>query len=261
VPLPNRVGHLRSSARLLGPASHRWSITRVAYASPLVPVALRLWLHGAPRLSYLRVCPCVCTARGVALMCAAREAATPAAPPNTCCSRPPCLGDFSPPRVPTARRGSYRTTRRAAAERHRWAGGFLDLLLQFVCSALVSTSNAQEPPCPSPHRVGHLRSSARLRAPATHRLPVTRAAYASPLVHIALRLWLHGAPRLSYFRVCPWVCTARGIALMCADREAATLSRPAQHLLQPTALSGRFSTPACADCSWRLTSHYSSGGG
>jgi hypothetical protein len=36
--------------------------------------------------------------------------------------------------------------------------------------------------------------------------------------------------------------------------------RCAQHPLQPTALSVRFSTSSCADCSWRLTSASSSGG-
>jgi hypothetical protein len=37
--------------------------------------------------------------------------------------------------------------------------------------------------------------------------------------------------------------------------------RPAQHLLQPTALSLRFSITAYADRSWRLTPLSSSGGG
>jgi hypothetical protein len=46
----NRVGHLLSSARLLVPASHRCLFTCTAYASPPLPVALRLWLHGSARL-------------------------------------------------------------------------------------------------------------------------------------------------------------------------------------------------------------------
>jgi hypothetical protein len=42
-------------------------------------------------------------------------------PPNICCSRPPSRCDFPSQRVPTVCGGSHSTTRRAAAERHRWA--------------------------------------------------------------------------------------------------------------------------------------------
>jgi hypothetical protein len=96
------------------------------------------------------------------------------------------------------RLGLQRGPRRAAADAGRWAGGFLCLLLQFVCSALASTGNAPEPARSSHNRVGHLCSSAHPRAPALHRLVLTPLAYASPLVHIALRLWLHGSARPSY---------------------------------------------------------------
>jgi hypothetical protein len=98
---PNRARHLCSSTHLLAPASHRLPVTRAAYASPLLGLALRLWLHGSARLSYLRVCPCVCPAKGVAQVCADRKEVTPAAPPNTCCSRPPSRCDFPSQRVPT----------------------------------------------------------------------------------------------------------------------------------------------------------------
>jgi hypothetical protein len=55
------------------------------------------------------------------------------------------------------------------AERHRWAGGFLWLRLQFASSALASTDTAGELLCRSSKRVGHLLSSKRRGAPATHR--------------------------------------------------------------------------------------------
>jgi hypothetical protein len=75
-----------------------------------IPVRFRVLRTAA--LSYAR-CPVLARAD-----C---RYADPAAPPNTCCSRPPCRGDFPPRRVPAARGGSHCCTRRAAAERHRWA--------------------------------------------------------------------------------------------------------------------------------------------
>jgi hypothetical protein len=61
-------------------------------------------------------CPPVTEAlpKSLQLMCADREAATPAAPPNPRCSRPPSRCDFPCRRVPTARGGSHRCTPRAA---------------------------------------------------------------------------------------------------------------------------------------------------
>jgi hypothetical protein len=60
-----------------------------------------------------RARPCLCAAKGVAQVCADREASTPAAPPNPRCSRPPSRCDFSSWCMPTARGGSHRCTRRA----------------------------------------------------------------------------------------------------------------------------------------------------
>jgi hypothetical protein len=61
-----------------------------------------------------RARPCLCAAKGVAQVCADREAATPAAPPNTCCSRPPSRCDFPRRRVPSAGGGLHRRSHRAA---------------------------------------------------------------------------------------------------------------------------------------------------
>jgi hypothetical protein len=143
-----------------------------------------------------RARPCLCAAKGAAQVCADRKEVTPAAPPNTCCSRPPSRCDFPCRRVPSAGGGLHRRSHRAAAERHRWAGGFLCLLLQSVCSALASTDNAQEPPCRSSNRVHHLLSSTHHGVPALHRVCRTRRSHASPLLGVALRLWRHGVPRL-----------------------------------------------------------------
>jgi hypothetical protein len=66
-----------------------------------------------------RARPCTCTAKVAALDACRPKDATPAAPPNTCCSRPPSRCDFPSQRMPTARGGSHRSPRRAAAERHR----------------------------------------------------------------------------------------------------------------------------------------------
>jgi hypothetical protein len=87
----------------------------------------------------------------------------------------------------------------------------------------------------------------------------TRVAYASPSRGLALRHCLHGSPRLIL------AVLARAFALpkalrRCVPTEGGHPCRPAQHLLQPTALSLRFSITPCADRSWRLTPLYSSGG-
>jgi hypothetical protein len=133
------------------------------------------------------------------------------------------------------------------AERHRWAGGFLRLLLQSVCSALASTSNAREPACPSPNRFGHLLWSTHPGAPATHRWSLTRAAYASPLLGVALRPWLHGSPRLILAVLCRERCDAKVVAADVCRPRSCHPGRSAQPSLQPTALSGRFFTSPCAD--------------
>jgi hypothetical protein len=177
------------------------------------------------------------------------------------CSRPPCRGDFSFQQRAQRQPGLHSRTRWAAADAGRWAGGFLGLLLQSVCSALDSTSDAQEPLCRSPNRVSHLLSSPHRGAPATHRLPVTHVAYASPLCSVALRSWLHGSPRL----ILAVPVRVQGAAKVVAGGVCRPGSchpyRPAQHLLQPTALSLRFSIIACAECRWRSTPALSSGGG
>jgi hypothetical protein len=94
---PRRVCFAAGAHRASPPASRLGT----AIISPCLPVCL----HG----------------KGVALGGAARQVATPAAPPNTCCSRPPCRCVFPPQCEPTARAGSHCFPRRAAAERHRWA--------------------------------------------------------------------------------------------------------------------------------------------
>jgi hypothetical protein len=48
-----------------------------------------------------RARPCTCTAKVAALDACRPKEATPAAPPNTCCSRPPSRCDFPSQRVPT----------------------------------------------------------------------------------------------------------------------------------------------------------------
>jgi hypothetical protein len=138
-------------------------------------------------------------------------------------------------------------TRRAAGDASRWAGGILCLLLQSVCSARASTSDAQEPPCPSPNRARHLCLSARLLAPASHRWPLTHVAYASPLFSVALRPWLHGSARLILAVRVRVERTAKVVAADVCRPRSCLPGRPAQPSLQPTALSGRFFIVACAD--------------
>jgi hypothetical protein len=117
-------------------------------------------------------------------------------PPNICCSRPPCLGDFSRQRMPPAGGGPHSTTRRSAAERRRWAGGPRFRWFEFGCSAPATSCSVLEPPCPSHNRARHLRSSARRGCPACHHFFFTHVAYAPPLFCWALRRWSHGSPRL-----------------------------------------------------------------
>jgi hypothetical protein len=92
---------------------------------------------------------------------------------------------------------------------------------------------------PDTNRARHLRSSARRGCPASHRVFFTRVAYAPPSRGSALRHCLHGSPRLIL------AVLARALALpkalcRCVPTEGGHLGRPAQHLLQPTALSLRF---------------------
>jgi hypothetical protein len=116
------------------PAQRQMRIARIRIASPLrvqraspvntrrftaIPISVRSRALRTAALSYSR-CPVLARAD-----CCYAD---PAAPPNICCSRPPCLGDFSPPRMPTPRGGSHRSPRRAAAERHRSAALFRALL-------------------------------------------------------------------------------------------------------------------------------------
>jgi hypothetical protein len=163
--------------------------------------------------------------RRCAGVCRPKEV-TPAAPPNTCCSRSPSRCDFPPRRVPSAGGGLHRRSHRVAAELLRWAGGSRCLLLQSVCSARASAGNAPEPPCPSHNRVRHLRSSARPRVPASHRVHLTHVAYASPSLGLALRLWLHGSARRFLPCVSVWKAMPTSLHLVCADREASTPAAP-----------------------------------
>jgi hypothetical protein len=162
--------------------------------------------------------------------------------------------------MPTLRGDPHRRSHRAAGDAGRWAGGFLGLRLQSVCSARASTSDAQEPLCPSPNRVSHLLSSPHRGAPATHRLPVTHVAYASPLCSVALRSWLHGSTRLILAVLGRVEGAAKVVAGGVCRPRSVHLGRPAQPSLQPTALSLRFFILVCADRSWQLTPLYSSGG-
>jgi hypothetical protein len=162
------------------------------------------------------------------------------------CSRPPCRCDFPRCTVPIGSGGPRCGPRRAAADAGRWAGGFLGVRLQSACSARLQRQRT-EAAVPLPNRIRYLRSSARLLAPASHHLPVTHVVYASPPLHHALRLWLHGSARLSYLRVCPCVCTAKGIALMCAARHVATSAAPPNPRCSRPPCRCDFSSSVCTD--------------
>jgi hypothetical protein len=112
---------------------------------------------------------------------------------------------------------------------------------------------------PDTNRARHQRSSARRGCPASEHCLFTRVAYAPPSRSLALRHCLHGSPRFIL------AVLARAFALPKALRRCVPTAKrpplpPAQHLLQPTALSLRFSTSACAECRWRSTPALSSGG-
>jgi hypothetical protein len=68
-----------------------------------------------------RARPCTCTAKVTALDACRPKDATPAAPPNTCCSRPPSRCDFPSQRVPTILLLHAPVLVGRPAERHRWA--------------------------------------------------------------------------------------------------------------------------------------------
>jgi hypothetical protein len=159
------------------------------------------WLGASPtgctvrRGSFL---PCSSVTRALSKslrICADREDVDPSAPPNTPCTRPPCCCDFSRQPVPTAH-SVYRVA--LVGRRVMFTVGLA--AFSVCCSSpsaqLASINNAGELPCRAHTRVHHLLSSKRRGTPASHRLPLTRAAHASPLFHIALRLWLHGSARL-----------------------------------------------------------------
>jgi hypothetical protein len=108
---------------------------------------------------------------------------------------------------------------------------------QLGSSRPASIGSAHEPPCPSHNRARHLRSSARLLTPASHRMHLTHAAYASPSLGLALRLCLHGSARLILAVLGRVEGTAKGIAASVCRLRSCHPGRPAQHLLQPTATS------------------------
>jgi hypothetical protein len=244
---PNRVGHLLSSTPRGAPATHRLPVTHVADASPLLGLALRLWLHGSPRFT-LAVLGRVERAANVIAADVCRPRSVHPGRPAQPSLQPTALSlRFSMPRVPTASPVYSLALTGRPAELLRWAGGFLGLRLQSVCSARASTSDAQEPLCPSPNRVSHLLSSPHRGAPATHRLPVTHVAYASPLCSVALRSWLHGSPRLMLAVPVRVQGAAKVVAGGVCRPKRGHPCRPAQHLLQPTALSLRFFILVYAD--------------
>jgi hypothetical protein len=154
----------------------------------------------------------------------------------------------------------HRGSRRAAGDASRWAGGFLWLLLQSDSSRPAASCSACERVCCSHNPVLHPQPSAHPRVPAFHRVFLTRSTHASPPFHVALRPRLHGLARLILAVLGRVEGTARGIAADVCRPRSVHPGRSAQHSLQPTALSGRFSTSSCADRSWRLTPLYSSGG-
>jgi hypothetical protein len=252
-PSPNCVGDLLSSTHRGCPASKHCLFTRVAYAPPSRGLALRHCLHGSPRLILAVHTRDRAPPKSLPLMRADRR--TPPLPPRPtpAAADRPLAAIFHHRAVPTVRGDPRSRTRRAAAERHRWAGGFLGLRLQLGSSRPASIGSAHEPPCPSHNRARHLRSSARLLTPASHRMHLTHAAYASPSLGLALRLCLHGSARLILAVLGRVEGTAKGIAASVCRLRSCLPGRPAQHLLQPTALSGRFSTTSCADC--RLALH------
>jgi hypothetical protein len=248
-----RVGHLHSSTRRSAPAFHRVCHTRRSHASPVLHAALRHRFHGSARLILAVLGRVEGTAKGIAASVCRLRSCHPGRQPNTRCSRPPSRCDFSSWRVPTAFLLHTAVLHGRPAELLRWAGGFLGVLLQFGSSALASSGNERELLCSSPNRVGHLLSSTPRGAPATHRLPVTHIADASPLLGLALRLWLHGSPRLILAVLGRVEGAAKVVAGGVCRPRSCHPSRSAQPSLQPTALSLRFSTTACADC--RLALH------
>jgi hypothetical protein len=159
-------------------------------------------------------------------MCANRKNADPAAPPNPRCSRPPCLGDFPRHPVRTVRLLHSVALAGRSAELLRWAGGFLGLLLQFGSSALAASCSARERVCRSHNPVLHPQPSARCGTPASHRVHLTHAAYASPSLGLALRFCLHGSTRLILAVHVRAFALPKSVQLMCADREAATPAAP-----------------------------------
>jgi hypothetical protein len=154
------------------------------------------------------------------------------------------------------RRGSHR----AAADAHVGQAACSVCDLQFSSSVRASTGIGRELPCPSPNRVGHLLSSTHHGVPAFHRVCRTRRSHASPVLHAALRHRFHGSTRLILAVLGRVQRAAKVVAGGVCRPGSCHPGRSAQHSLQPTALSGRFSTPSCADRSWRLTLQYSSGG-
>jgi hypothetical protein len=127
VPLGSRTGVSVIGSRLGLPAVHLPRERSRSYRSAAALAARVASDHTALYgYSYLRALPCVreaplSYARCPVLACADCRYADPAAPPNTCCSRPPCRGDFPFQYDAQWRLGPQRRTRRAAAERHRSA--------------------------------------------------------------------------------------------------------------------------------------------
>jgi hypothetical protein len=183
----------------------------------------------------------------------------PRSPPNICCSRPPCLGDFSRQRMPPAGDGPHSTTRRAAAERRRWAGGSRCLLLQFGSSALAASCSAGAT-VPDTNRARHLRSSARRGCPASERCLFTRVAYAPPSRGLALRHCLHGSPRLILAVHIRDRAPPKSLPLMRADRRRPPLPPRPTPAAADRPVAAIFHASLCRPLT-RSTAWLSSGGG
>jgi hypothetical protein len=181
-------------------------------------------------------------------------------PPNNACSRPPCRSDFPRSAVPS---GVAAYTRVLVGRR----------LTQAVGLAAFSGCCFSSPPHGPPLRAA-LRSDRRPHKPRTPSAlvgPPSRSCQPPRVPHAQYACFAAVPRRASPLvarldtadscRAGPCICAAKVVAPdMCRPRSCHP-GRSAQPSLQPTALSLRFSTPARADCSWRLTPRYSSGGG
>jgi hypothetical protein len=216
VPDTNRARHLRSSARRGCPASHHVFFTRVAYASPSRGLALRHRLHGSARFILAVL------ARAFALpkalrRCVPTEGGHPCRPAQHLLQPTALSLRFSISACADYLAAPHSRPRRAAAERHRWAGGFLGLRLQLGSSRPASIGSAQEPPCP--HTTAHVIFA---RRPAFSFLPATAASSLAPRMlrrRSPSRFARGFTARHGSFLPCPPVTEAlqKALYLVCAD--------------------------------------------